>query len=195
MTIVRPFSTDSGYTQLSHSIVDDIMPIVSPAEFKIIIFILRKTRGWQKALDTLSLGQIQEGTGLSKPTIANAITRLVGEGYMVKIDGSGTQPNQYGLNEFAEFASSKNSLPQPEASSKNSLQLETVSSKNSLPLTPPSSKNSLHTIESIKKEKEKESPPPLPQSKHHPTMPTCKRHKKSIPHPSKPLSKPLKRLR
>lgn len=169
MTTVRPFSVDSGYTQLSHSVVDDIMPIVSPAEFKIIIFVLRKTRGWQKALDALSIGQIQDGTGLSKPTITNAITRLVSEGYMVKVDGSGTQPNQYGLNEFAEIPSSKNSLQQENSSSKNSLPLESSSSKNSLPLTPSSSKKFLPTIETTKKEKEKESAPPPVESK--PTPP------------------------
>lgn len=59
------------------------MPVLSAAEFKCLVLIIRKTRGWHKQADAISVGQLREGTGIKKPhTVHAAIDKLVAAGWI-----------------------------------------------------------------------------------------------------------------
>ncbi len=49
---------------------------LSPYESKIIFFIIRKTYGWNKTEDWISLSQIVEGTGIAKPNVSRTLNSL-----------------------------------------------------------------------------------------------------------------------
>lgn len=49
---------------------------LSPNESKIVFFIIRKTFGWNKTEDWISLSQIEEGTGIAKPNVCRSLNSL-----------------------------------------------------------------------------------------------------------------------
>src|SRR5215813_9116496 len=70
-------------TQTPNAILDKLMPILSPAQFKLIMAICRKTYGWHKRSDDISLSQLEAMTGMSRQTIIDASTPLRGAGLIV----------------------------------------------------------------------------------------------------------------
>lgn len=64
---------DAGYTKVPNLFIDRLMPRVRPAHFKVLIFIWRKTVGWQKQRDYISLTQIQSGAGVCRATAVSGI--------------------------------------------------------------------------------------------------------------------------
>ena len=72
MSILQP-----NFFQFPNVIADELMRHMTPAEFICLVVIIRKTRGWHKQADAISLSQFQEMTGIkSKRTIMRALTRL-----------------------------------------------------------------------------------------------------------------------
>jgi hypothetical protein len=66
-----------NFLQLPNVLVDDLMKLLTPVEFLCLVVILRKTRGWDKDDDAISLSQFQHLTGIrSKKTIIRALDRL-----------------------------------------------------------------------------------------------------------------------
>lgn len=83
-------------------LIDYWMPKLSPAEFKVLMCIARKTYGWHKAIDRISLRQIEEATGLSRKGITQNLQRLEELSLVSKIksktsDGDDAA-NQYEIN-------------------------------------------------------------------------------------------------
>ena len=56
---------------------------LSGNEWQILWVVLRKTWGWQKKEDFISLTQFEESTGLSRPSVKEAIDKLVGKKVLV----------------------------------------------------------------------------------------------------------------
>ncbi len=102
---IRPFARQGHFTVIDNFILDYIMPNVSPTEWKVLCFIIRKTVGWQKAEDKLSISQIKEGTGInSRTTISNAVSNLEKAGYiLVHRPADQKTPNTYSLNSDYEL--------------------------------------------------------------------------------------------
>ena len=78
------------------------MHILSPAEFKVLMCIARKTYGWHKNYDRISISQIEKMTNLSRKGITKNIECLIAHGLVNKIksktsDGDDA-PNQYEIN-------------------------------------------------------------------------------------------------
>lgn len=97
---IRPFARQGHYTVIDNFILDYIMPNVAPNAWKVLCFIIRKTVGWQKEEDKLSLGQIMDGTGIkNRNTVSNAISQLEQDNYILvhRPDDQKT-PNTYSLN-------------------------------------------------------------------------------------------------
>lgn len=69
-------------TQTPNELYDRIMPVVTPATWKVICFICRKTYGWRKDWDALSLTQISSGTGLSDTCVSEALAELIASGLL-----------------------------------------------------------------------------------------------------------------
>lgn len=88
-------------THIPNAIFDYWMAILSPGEFKVLLAICRKTLGWRKVRDRISLRQIEVMTGLSKKGIVTILQTLVEYDLIVKlqsIDEYGrTDPNLYEL--------------------------------------------------------------------------------------------------
>ena len=77
------------YTQVPDEAFDELMAELSPAEFKVMMYIVRRTFGFKKDCDAISLAQIvhgvrrrdgrviDRGTGLSKSGVVKAIRGLL----------------------------------------------------------------------------------------------------------------------
>jgi hypothetical protein len=69
----------------SNWLIDEVMPKVKPNTFKIIAAVARKTWGWNKADDVISMSQLLEMTGISsKSTLDKAIKDALETGYIVR---------------------------------------------------------------------------------------------------------------
>jgi len=68
---MKPFS----YTKIPDYILDTLMPILSGSEFKILIYIARKTIGWNKPRDRITHAQFLQ-TGVKLRAISSAICSL-----------------------------------------------------------------------------------------------------------------------
>src|SRR5215211_310663 len=81
--------TSPNYTQVPDELFDEQLPHLSGAELKVLLYIMRRTFGFKKTSDDISLSQICEGittrdgrvldqgTGLSRSTAQLAIKGLV----------------------------------------------------------------------------------------------------------------------
>jgi phage replication O-like protein O len=69
---------EHGYLRIANEIVDKLCSYrLSGEEWMILLTILRKTYGYQKKEDVISLSQFFKATGLAKPSICRAINKLV----------------------------------------------------------------------------------------------------------------------
>ena len=83
--------------QIANSVIDEYLSLMSGNALKCYILIVRKTRGWQKTHDSLSISQIQKATGIkSEKTVEKAINELVELGLIGKQSRFGL-PNEYFL--------------------------------------------------------------------------------------------------
>ena len=72
--------TENGYTRIANEIVTEFSKLhLSGNEWQILWVVLRKTWGWNKKEDAISFTQFQELTKLSRPSVAEAIVKLVGK--------------------------------------------------------------------------------------------------------------------
>ena len=83
--------------QIANAVIDEYLSQMSGNALKCYILIVRKTRGWQKTHDSLSISQIQKFTGIRKEeTVQKAINELVDLGLIGKQSRIGL-PNEYFL--------------------------------------------------------------------------------------------------
>lgn len=74
---VKPFSEHGHYTAVHDAVFDVVMPFCPPNAFKVLLFVLRKTRGWKKDEDVLRYAEIKQGTGIkSDATLAKELDWL-----------------------------------------------------------------------------------------------------------------------
>lgn len=70
--------------QIPNAFVDEAMNKISDASVKIYLLIVRKTRGWAKEFDSLSLSQLESLSGKSRPTVVKCLKELVNVGLINK---------------------------------------------------------------------------------------------------------------
>lgn len=112
-------STMGGnFTPIPDVILDELLPDLSGAELKVLLYIIRRTYGFQKIADAISVSQMAEGikkldgtildrgTGLSRISVIRAVGQLVGRGLIIKVrnydERRGDMANSYTMT-----------LPQP----------------------------------------------------------------------------------
>lgn len=101
---IKPFADEDGYTPFSNYLLDMVMPTLPANAWKVLCFIIRKTRGWQKDTDRLSYSQIETGAGIgSSATVSTAIKALLDKNLIVKVPGSAWKPMGYQLNSALEI--------------------------------------------------------------------------------------------
>jgi phage replication O-like protein O len=88
-----------NYTQIPNSLLDHWLPHLSDAETKVLLVIMRKTFGWHKVRDRISLSQLEKLTGKKKQAILKASKRLEKIGLISKtvIGKKGSQETYYEL--------------------------------------------------------------------------------------------------
>lgn len=63
--------------QVPNAVIDELMADLSGAELKCYLFVLRKTKGWNKDEDAISISQFTEVCNLSNRKVIDACNRLV----------------------------------------------------------------------------------------------------------------------
>lgn len=115
-----------NHTQLPNEIIDKDLRDLSGGETKVILVIARKTVGWHKETDSVSISQMQELTGLSNATCIEAVRGLEGRG-LVLAERSPGRSTSYTLC----YASEKTSQVPEGATSEESSQVILLTSEES----------------------------------------------------------------
>lgn len=154
--MANPQIDDGKYLKISNEIVDAFCRLkLSPNETQIIWTVLRKTYGWNKKEDNISLTQFQEITGLSRASVCRAIKSLVAK-QLLEVVTKQLPANRYRLQKnWEEWSGSRYSdtsryfetrvvaIPRPKVvaiprhtkdSIKNTIQKTTISSTASRPI-------------------------------------------------------------
>ncbi|WP_434279305.1 replication protein [Acinetobacter sp. CE-15] len=97
---------------VANAFVDHAMNKISDASCKVYLVIVRKTRGWTKECDALSLTQLEELTRKSRPTVVKCCNELVRVGLVKKHDQSKygnvySLLDNYDIGELFKFPSKK----------------------------------------------------------------------------------------
>ena len=130
-----------NHTQIPNVIIDQHMSELSHAQFKVLMAICRKTIGWHKQSDYISISQIVELTGVSNKTVVGAIKQLEKKGFIV------TQKTKHATTLITINY---------EVTSVVSTQGSVMVTPPSVVSTPLSSVVSTHTKETINKEEEEQ---------------------------------------
>jgi DNA-binding transcriptional ArsR family regulator len=113
-------------TQVPDQYLDELLPILSGAELKVLLYITRRTFGFKKDSDNISLSQmlrgittrdgriLDRGTGLSKPTLLQAL-RSLQDKHIIETERrrspeKGDEPTVYKLK-FAEGPAGQKTIP------------------------------------------------------------------------------------
>jgi phage replication O-like protein O len=143
-----------NYTPVPDELFDEQLPDLSGSELKVLLYIIRRTFGFKKDSDNISLNQLlhgittkegevlDRGTGLTKKTLLEAIKSLVEKNLIIterrRSKEKGDEPTTYRLNVIGEPRENKNTprgvkIPPggvvkntPRPSDKNSPTQETV---------------------------------------------------------------------
>jgi len=118
---VNPEETDTpfrgfqrpNYTQVPDELFDELLPTLSGAELKVLLYIIRRTFGFKRERDAISLSQmltgisrtdgsvLDRGVGLSKPTLLAALRSLVTRNIIIterrRSEARGDEPTVYAL--------------------------------------------------------------------------------------------------
>lgn len=119
-----------------NSIIDELLPELSHSELKCYLCVLRKTKGWNKEEDAISVTQFMKVTGLSNKAVISACESLVEREILERKSGD-RNTGIYSIKTYKTATSEKSSLVKnfPETSEKSS---------------PVTSEKSSHTINNIK---------------------------------------------
>ncbi len=86
-------------TPVPNCLFDEILPMLKPAELKILLIIIRQTYGWidprfpkkRKQSDWISQSQFQHKTGLSRKAVSTAVASLIRSNLVRVYDASGIE--------------------------------------------------------------------------------------------------------
>ena len=88
-----------NHTQLSNDFIDNCMSELSGGACKVFIAISRKTIGWHKETDYISLSQIMKLTGMSNRGVLNSIKELE-ENELILVRRTKTELNRKYTNSY-----------------------------------------------------------------------------------------------
>lgn len=76
---------ENGFTPIANEIVEALVKAcLLGSEFQVVLFVIRKTYGWNKKYDIISLTQFEQGTGLSRPTVVKTLKNVVIKNIIIK---------------------------------------------------------------------------------------------------------------
>lgn len=96
---------EDGFITLAMELFERLCCVpINGSEFRIILFTLRKTYGFKKKVDWISLTQYQKGTGLPRANVVRTIKCLVANRLLVKSENGSI----YGINkDYAQWVVAK----------------------------------------------------------------------------------------
>jgi len=75
---------EDGHTKIANELLDIIVKTdFSKRQYKILLFVIRKTYGWNKSEDDISRSQIVEATGLKNPHVTTTIQELLNQNVLI----------------------------------------------------------------------------------------------------------------
>ena len=93
---------ENGYTAIANELMDALIKNRVPGEqMQCFLFIARKTWGWNKKSDDISLSQFVESTGICKPHVCRALNYLFGK-CMISITKKGNGISGYAIQKDFE---------------------------------------------------------------------------------------------
>ena len=95
---------------IPNSVIDELLAKLTCAELKCYLFVVRKTKGWNKESDSISASQFMEVTGLSKKSVITACESLVQMGLLDRSGGE-RKLNTYSVKAFDFSESGEKSTP------------------------------------------------------------------------------------
>jgi phage replication O-like protein O len=107
------------YFQTPNDVVDHWLPHLREAELKVLFVILRKTFGWHKQYDRISLSQFVKITGLKRTNAIRATNSLLSKGIITKevVGKKGSLETYYSLvvidNSNNSYRNRKDTTPSP----------------------------------------------------------------------------------
>lgn len=76
---------ENGYTMIANELLEEICRLpLTGYEFAILLFVVRRTYGFHKKTDHISIGQFQGNCGISRQSTINCLDRLVKANILVK---------------------------------------------------------------------------------------------------------------
>ena len=82
-----------GYTKTPNIVFDQLLPVLSYAELKVLLVIIRQTYGWRKQKDRITYSQFENKTKLSRRVISDTIKSLSAKGFITVTDRAGNELN------------------------------------------------------------------------------------------------------
>ena len=83
--MIRTPQVENGYTRIAHLLIEELAKInLSGSEWQILMAVIRKTYGFNKKLDRISLSQFQKFTGMDRKSVCRALKRLVAKQLLLK---------------------------------------------------------------------------------------------------------------
>lgn len=77
--------TENGFTKIANEIFEELVKTaLLGSEFQICFFVIRKTYGFNKKDDRISLTQFEKGTNLSRPTVVKSLKNLVSKNILTR---------------------------------------------------------------------------------------------------------------
>lgn len=130
-----------NFLQVPNAVIDELLPDLTGAELKCYLVVIRKTKGWNKESDNISISQFMKATGLSNSAVIKACESLVQYGLLVKENGT-RNTGVYAVNSYSKITHEESSQVTCEESShtinniKNTIQNtnKKTTQKNSLAL-------------------------------------------------------------
>ena len=76
---------ENGFTPIANEILEALVKAgLLGSELALVLFVIRKTYGWKKKHDIISLTQFEKGTGLSRPTVVKTLKNVLTKNLLVK---------------------------------------------------------------------------------------------------------------
>lgn len=76
---------EPNYTQVPNYIMDHLHEFSSEAELKVVLVVARKTFGWHKDRDVISLSQLEAATGMTRSSVVAGLEAALADGWIERV--------------------------------------------------------------------------------------------------------------
>jgi len=116
---------DGGFTRIHNAILEKLaLTDLNGSEFRCLMFLFRKTYGYGKKEDKISLGQWSEGTGSKRQNVWRTLNSLVTRKIIYFIDHGPKRAQTWGFNKYMEAWSNEQSVIETDYSSSDESVIE-----------------------------------------------------------------------